>query len=145
VLIIFSTFLYTNGYHALAAGSLSSVFAIPTNNILNTITTYDIKFKTGTAGTIKEVDVSFPAGLDISRSKLIEVSGIGSGSISTSGQIVIYRVNSPVSVSAGTSIRLEVGNIVNTAVPSTSYKISVTTKTSSTIIDGPTPSSTSYN
>jgi hypothetical protein len=37
---------------------------------------------------------------------------------------------------------LEVSNIVNTNVPSTSYQIIVTTKTTSTIIDGPTSSST---
>ncbi|MDQ6667540.1 MAG: hypothetical protein M3Y53_04840 [Thermoproteota archaeon] len=37
---------------------------------------------------------------------------------------------------------LAVGNIVNTNVPSTSYKVGVTTKTSSTIINGPTSSST---
>jgi hypothetical protein len=77
ILVIFPSFLSVN--FVLAAGSLSSVFAISTNNIVNTITTYDIKFKTGTTGKIIEVDMSFPAGFDISRGKLIEVSGISPG------------------------------------------------------------------
>ena len=35
---------------ALAAGTLSNVFALPTNNIVNTKTTYDIIFRTASLG-----------------------------------------------------------------------------------------------
>jgi hypothetical protein len=49
--------------------------------------------------------------------------------------------SSPVRVLAGTTLRLEVGDIVNTNAPGSSYEVTVTTKTSSTIIDGPTSSS----
>ena len=65
------------------AATLTSVFIIPTNNIVNTKTTYDIFFKTATTGTIKFIHMTFPSGFDVSAAtKLIERSGIGSGSLS---------------------------------------------------------------
>ena len=44
-LMIFPSFQNVNSWHfAMAAGSLSTVFGITMNNIVNTKTTYDISF-----------------------------------------------------------------------------------------------------
>jgi hypothetical protein len=125
-----------------AAGSLTSVTLIPMNNIVNTRTTYDIFFKTATTGTIKTIHMSFPSGFDVSAANhIIERSGIGSGSISTpSSTTLIFTVSNPVSVPAGTNIRLEIGRIVNSNTAG-NFRVSIATEnTISTIIDGPTKS-----
>jgi hypothetical protein len=127
---------------AMAAGSLTSVTVIPTNNIVNTRTTYDIFFKTATTGTIKIINMTFPSGFDVSAAtKLIERSGIGSGSLSApSSTTLIYSVSNPVSVPAGTTIRLEIGRIVNSIIAG-NFRVSIATEnTTPIIIDGPTNS-----
>jgi hypothetical protein len=127
---------------AMAAGVLTNIFAIPTNNIVNTKTTYDIIFTTGTAGSIKTIDIMFPPGFNILSPKLIERSTIGSGILSVGTGSLIYTVISPVSIPAGSVIRLEVGNVIS---PGTlgSFTLTLTTKDSAgNTIDGPTKSST---
>jgi len=132
---------------AMAAGTLTSVAILPTNNIVNTRTTYDVMFKTATSGTIKTIEINFvgiaASSFDInSATRLIERSGIGSGSLSVSGSILKYTVSSPVSVPSGTSIRLEIPRIVNPNLQGF-YTVSITTKnTGGSIIDGPTSSPT---
>jgi hypothetical protein len=127
---------------AMAAGSLTSVVILPSNNIANTRTTYDIYFKTATTGTIKTIHMIFPPSFDVSGSnKLIERSGIGSGTLSTpSSTTLIYTVSNPVSVHAGTTIRLEIGRILNSNVGGNYQVIVSTENTIPTIIDGPTKS-----
>ena len=44
---------------AMAAGILTSMDILPTNNIVNTRTTYDIIFKTATTATIKKIEMDF--------------------------------------------------------------------------------------
>jgi hypothetical protein len=127
---------------AMAAGSLTSVTVIPTNNIVNTRTTYDIFFKTATTGTIKIIHMTFPSGFDVSAAtKPIETTGIGSGSLSApSSTTLIYTVSNPVSVPAGTTIRLEIGRVVNSNTAG-NFRVSIATEnTIPTIIDGPTKS-----
>jgi hypothetical protein len=122
---------------------LPSVAARQTNNIVNTRTYYDIQLTTATTGAIKRIEVVFPAGTITSGARLIEVQGIGAGSVSNSGTTVTYVVASPVSIPAGTNIRLEFGNIINPSSPSNSYTVTVTTRNSAnSIIDGPTVSFT---
>ena len=60
----------------------------------------------------------------------MEVSGIGDGTFSTSGQTVTYTVTSPSTIPAGKTIRLQVDYILNPPTPSPAggYKIQVTTK-----------------
>jgi hypothetical protein len=124
-----------------AAGILTNVSIVPTNNIVNTRGTYDIFFKTATTGTIKIIHMTFPTGFDVSSAtKLIERSGIGAGILSApSSTTLIYTVNSPVIVHAGTTIRLEIGRIVNSNTAG-SFKVSIATERTTTpiIIDGPT-------
>ena len=96
--------------------------------------------------------MNFPSSFDVRfifgpNPKLIERSGIGSGSLSNGGPSdssskLVYTVDSPVSVSVGTKIRLEIGRIDNSEqTTSNAYRVSVTTKnTGGNTIDGPTSS-----
>ena len=74
--------------------------------------------------------LTFPAGTVVSQSAVVEVSGIGLGTFSSSGQTVTYTVTSPTSIPAGVTIRLQVDYIFNPPTPSPvgGYKIQVTTK-----------------
>jgi hypothetical protein len=124
-----------------AAGTLTNISIVPTNNIVNTRATYDIFFKTATTGTIKIIHMTFPSGFDVSAAtKVIEREGIGKGVMSApSTSTLIFTVSDPVSVPAGTTIRLEIGRVVNSGTAG-SFKVSIATERTTTpiIIDGPT-------
>jgi len=124
---------------AMAAGILTSVNVVPSSNIVTTRSTYNIFFTTATTGSIKTVEMNFGSDFNIaSATRLIERSGIGGGTLSVSGSILKYTVSSPVSISSGTAIRLEIGRIIANTVGG-SLKITITTKNSlGNIIDGPT-------
>ncbi len=99
--------------------TISSLTARPTNNIVNTNSFYDIVFLTATAGTIKTIQVTFPADTTIPSGAFFnEAEGIGHGSVSKSGQTITYTVTNAVNVPAGTKIRLEFANINNPLNPS---------------------------
>jgi hypothetical protein len=148
-ILIISTFtatfsfliLYTTSYHtAMAAGALTSVFVKPSNNIVNTVATYEITFNTATTGTIKTITLAFPSGYNTFGAKLIERSGVGAGTVALGPTTITYSVTSPVSVPANTPVRLEFSNINNPGIAG-SYAVTVTTKDSSAaVIDGPTAS-----
>jgi hypothetical protein len=122
--------------------ALSSLSARPTNNIVNTNSFYDVVFLTATAGAIKTIQVTFPAGTTIPNGAFFnEAEGIGPGTASKSGQTITYTVNNAVNVPAGTKIRLEFANINNPLSPSANYQVTVRTRNAAnTPIDGPTPS-----
>jgi hypothetical protein len=122
--------------------ALSSLSARPTNNIVNTNSFYDVVFLTATAGAIKTIQVTFPAGTTIPSGAFFnEAEGIGPGTASKSGQTITYTVTNAVNVPAGTKIRLEFANINNPLNPSASYQVSVTTRNAANaIIDGPSQS-----
>ena len=123
--------------------ALSSVSARQTNNIVGAQSYYDVVFTTTTTGTIKFIDITFPAGTVIGAApNLVEREGIGAGTAAkTSATVIRYTVTSAVSVPANTEIRLEFFNIVNPTAPSTGYKVTVTTRNAGgTVIDGPTTS-----
>ena len=70
---------------AMAAG-LSGVRIVPMSNLATMQTTYDIFFTTATTGTINTVEMNFGSPFNIaSATRLIENSGIGSGSLSVAG------------------------------------------------------------
>jgi hypothetical protein len=124
------------------AAPLRSQAAIPSNNIVSTTSTYEIGFNTATASPIRTIEIAFPAGYNVAGTSLIETAGIGTGTISRTGNTVIYTVSSPANVGANTPIRLELANIVNTNAGQTA-SISITTKANNgNIIDGPTTAST---
>jgi hypothetical protein len=122
------------------AAGLTSVSVVPMTGIVNQRTTYDIFLKTATTATIKTIEMTFPPSFDLTfATKLIEREGIGSGSFSASGSTLTYKVKNPVSVSAGTTIRLELARIV--AGNAGSFTVSVRTlNTANSQIDGPTSS-----
>jgi hypothetical protein len=131
--------------YALAA-SLRGVYAIPTQFRVNTKSSYNIVFMTGSVGVVKMIDVEFNNHFSIQFAKLISAYGIGSGSLSSSHDhstaVIHYTVNSPVSVPEGTFIRLIISNITNSNIAG-SYLVSISTKDAlGNMIDGPTNSST---
>jgi len=126
---------------ASAAGKLNKLLVEPTNNLFSLESHYVIGFTTGTTGTIKTINMTFPVGYDLSKIQLIEASGIGTGTISLSGQSVLYNVITPVSIPKGTSIMIMMGKIVNSAV--TQNNLNITTIDPFNItIDGPTKAPT---
>src|SRR3990172_4231678 len=78
-----------------------TVTAVPSTNIVSETGLYAIIFTTGATGTIKTVEMTFPAGFNLSGVKLVEVSGLNSGALSVSGQKLIYTVSSEISVASG--------------------------------------------
>jgi len=127
---------------AYGAGVLTNVFALPADNLFSTKTYYTIAFTTATAGSINVIEMTFPAGFNVASAKLLEVQGIGAGSLSVSGQVVKYTVSSPVSIPAQRAIKISLADITNSA--TTSNQVAVTTKAISgvnqVILDGPTNS-----
>jgi hypothetical protein len=124
------------------AATLSGVLALPSSNMKNERATYDFIFGTKTTGTIKTIVIDFPSSFKIDLTKIIERSGIGSGSLSVQGQSLVYTVSSPVSVPSGTTIRLELARIIATA-SGNSFTVNVRTlNTVGGTIDGPTASGT---
>ena len=123
--------------------ALTGVSARQTNKIVSIQTKKDVLITTSTTGTIKFIDITFPAGTVIGTApNLVEREGIGAGTAAkTSATTIRYTVTSAVCVPANTQIRLEFFNFVNPTTPNTVYKITVTTRNAGgTIIDGPTAS-----
>jgi len=85
--------------------------------------------------------MEFPADFDVSAAALGTVSGIGSGTIDVTGQVVTYTVDDPVIIDDGVDISIALGNIVNTETPADDYVVAITTKDDeAATIDGPTDS-----
>lgn len=123
------------------AGTITNVFVSPSANIFNTNSYYTISFNTATAGIIKSIEITFPAGFNIVSAKLMEIQGIGTGSATITGQTLKYSVSSPVLVPASKSIKIMISDVINSVSPSS--QVSVVTKDNSinsAIIDGPTKS-----
>lgn len=118
--------------------ALKSQSAIPSNNIVSTISTFEILFTTATTGTIQSIEIVFPSGYDVAGAKVIERIGIGVGTITGLGNSLIYIVNSPVNIPLNTPMRFEISNIINT-VTAGSASVTITTKnTEGDVVDGPT-------
>ena len=123
------------------AAGLTNVSVIPASNIINERATYDISLKTATTGTVKTIEMTFPPSFDLTAAtRYIEKSGIGSGSLSSSGSTLKYTVDSPESVPAGTNIRLEIARIVAGAEGSFTISIRTLKTGSSGTLDGPSDS-----
>jgi hypothetical protein len=120
--------------------ALSHPSTSQSNNIVNTRATYGITFRTSTAGVIKTITMDFPAGFNVAAWTTLENARIGDGSLAASGQTLTYTVTNPVNIPAQTKIRIEVGNILNSATAGASSQVTVTTKDlTGNVIDGPTP------
>jgi hypothetical protein len=130
--------------------ALSLARSTQTSNIVDSKAYYDISFTTSTAGVIKFLTIVFPPGTNVGSAVLIEAEGIGTGTIAPAGSVatgqrLTYTVTNAVNVPALTKIRVEVADVNNPPVPSTSLTVTITTRNSAAgIIDGPTPTS-AYN
>jgi hypothetical protein len=140
VLSTLGTTAFVNVKDALAA-PLVTPGSQPTSNIVTTKASYEILFTTATAGTITTITMAFPPGFSVTSAILIERSGIGAGALSASGTTLTYTVSSPVSIPAGIPMRLEIANIVHPGVPG-AFLVTITTKNSFNVLDGPTSSTT---
>ena len=122
--------------------AITSPLTVLSTNIGKTKAIYEIMFEPSTTGVIKSVEMTFPAGTDISGKVPIEVEGLGPGflSVATANKL-IYNVFTPVEVPAGTEIRFEIGNILNPSnADGPAFTVTIATKNpSGIIIDGPTP------
>jgi hypothetical protein len=127
--------------------ALSLTRATQTSNIVDSKAYYDISFRTSTAGVIKFIRMSFPAGTYVGAVVLVEATGIGPGTISAGegGNTLAYTVTNAMNVPANTKIRIQIANANNPPTPSTLLTVSITTRDSANaIIDGPT-STSAYN
>jgi hypothetical protein len=123
------------------AATLGNVRVVPMSNLATMQTTYDIIFTAATTAPISTVEMNFGTNFNIvSATRLIENSGIGSGSLFVSGSTLTYKVNNPTTIPVGTIIKLEIARIVAN-LPG-NFVVSITTKNAGGgIIDGPTSSS----
>jgi hypothetical protein len=122
-----------------AQAALLDPFTTQSTNLMFSKAIYEIGFTTQTSGTIHEIEMEFPAGTNLDARILIERVGIGGGTLDISGNSLIYRLDDPVSVPAGTFIRLEIGNIKNPQTVDTQLAVTITTMGSAgSVIDGPT-------
>ena len=105
---------------------------------MSSLAFYEVTFITSNAGPIDKIRVDFPAGTGVGAAGIIERIGIGGGTLLKSGSSITYDVTSPVSIPAGTFIRLEMFGIKNPVTPSTTFTADITTRDSGgNLIDGP--------
>jgi hypothetical protein len=107
-------------------------------DIVNSLAIYEVTFITSTTGAIDKIRMDFPASTKVAAAGVIERIGIGGGTLLKSGSSITYDVQTPVSIPAGTFIRLEIFGIKNPSGPSTSYTATITTRDSGgNLMDGP--------
>jgi hypothetical protein len=113
---------------------------LQSTDLVNSLAFYEVTFITSTTGAIDKIRMDFPAGTGVGAAGIIERIGIGGGTLLKSGSSITYDVTSPVSIPAGTFIRLEMFGIKNPTNPSTTFTADITTRDSGgNLIDGPSP------
>jgi hypothetical protein len=111
---------------------------LQSTDLVNSLAFYEVTFITSTTGAIDKIEMQFPAGTVVAAAGLIERVGIGGGTLLKSGSSITYDVTTPVSIPAGTFIRLEMFGIKNPINPSTTFTAMITTRDSGGVpIDGP--------
>jgi hypothetical protein len=111
---------------------------LQSTDLVNSLAFYEVTFITSTTGAIDKIRMDFPAGTNIAAAGVIERVGIGGGTLLKSGSSITYDVTTPVSIPAGTFIRLEIFGIKNPTNPSTTFTAMITTRDSGgNLIDGP--------
>jgi hypothetical protein len=127
---------------SLASPAIQAPLQIPrtlqSNDLVNSLAFYEVTFITSTTGAVDKIEMVFPVGTNIAAAGVIERVGIGGGTLLKSASSLTYDVTTPVSVPAGTFIRLEMFGIKNPNSPSTTFTATITTRDSSgNLIDGP--------
>ncbi|MGI0043558.1 MAG: hypothetical protein ACRD47_07590 [Nitrososphaeraceae archaeon] len=111
---------------------------LQSNDLVNSLAFYEVTFITSTTGAIDKIRMDFPAGTGVGAAGIIERVGIGGGTLLKSGSSITYDLTTPVSIPAGTFIRLEMFGIKNPINPSTTFTADITTRDSGgNLIDGP--------
>ena len=115
----------------------------PTNVIVSGASTHTISFVTASSGTVAKVTIAFNPGFTLSSVTLGTVAGLSTGTLSVSGDTVVYSITTPGTVDEETCCTITLANITNAPTCATTYTVIVSTRTSEdTIIDGPTSSNT---
>jgi hypothetical protein len=111
---------------------------LQSNDLVNSFAFYEVTFITATTGAIDKIRMDFPAGTGVGAAGIIERIGIGGGTLLKSGSSITYDVTNPVSIPAGTFIRLEMFGMKNPSGSSTTFTADITTRDSAgNLIDGP--------
>jgi hypothetical protein len=114
----------------IASASPTANQLYPTNDIVNSRAWYQVIFTTGTTAPIKQVEVDFPPGTNISNAQLVDTAGLGPGTYTISGQTITYTVAPEVLVPANTELRLQYDNVLNPSIPDPDLTVRITTKDS---------------
>ena len=126
-------------HHYIASASPTANQVYPTNDIVNSRAWYQVIFTTGTTAPIKQVEVDFPSGTNITNAKLLDTAGLGTGIYTISGQTITYTVAPEVLVPTNTELRLHYDNILNPSVPDANLTVGITTKDSAgSVVDSGT-------
>jgi hypothetical protein len=113
---------------------------LQSTDLVNSLAFYEVTFITSTTGAIDKIRMDFPAGTGVGAAGIIERIGIGGGTLLKSGSSITYDLTTPVSIPAGTFIRLEMFGIKNPVTPSTAFTAMITTRDNGgNLIDGPSP------
>jgi hypothetical protein len=111
---------------------------LQSTDLVNSLAFYEVTFITSTTGAIDKIRMDFPFDTNIGASGVIEKVGIGGGTLLKAGSAITYDVTTPVSIPAGTFIRLEIFGIKNPTFPFTSFTATITTRDSGgNLVDGP--------
>ena len=114
-------------YFISSAGPTSNQL-YPTNDLVNSRAWYQVIFTTGTTAAIKQVEVEFPPGTNITNAKLVDAAGLGPGTYMISGQTITYTVAPEVLVPANTELKLQYDNILNPSIPEDNLAVRIATK-----------------
>jgi hypothetical protein len=118
--------------------SVGPLQTLQSRDLVNSLVFYEVTFITSTTGAIEKIRMDFAAGTNINAAGVIEKVGIGGGTLLKAAGSLTYDVTTPVSIPAGTFIRLEIFGIKNPFNPSTSNTATITTRDSAgNLIDGP--------
>jgi hypothetical protein len=129
-----------------SGGELQNVIVKPSNNTVKATSNYEIAFTTKTTGTIAIIEVKFPPGFQLGNANLMQRIGIKSPlfftySSNSTSDMIRFAANPAQTVGSDRTVRLTIGNIINSYSPGNDYQVSVTTRdAANNIIDGPTVS-----
>jgi len=142
--LIFSVFILSvSTILPLSGGcaALNSVSDTLGNTFVSAVCTHTVSFSSPNTAVIGRISIAFDPGFGISSILQGTVTGLNSGTLSVTGDTVIYTVIYPDTVAAEVTCTIPLGNITNAAVCAATYTIRVATRTpEDTVINDPTVS-----
>ncbi|MGH9110056.1 MAG: hypothetical protein ACRDY3_11440, partial [Acidimicrobiales bacterium] len=126
------------------AGALNPVsWSVSNNEVGTTGVTYTFAFKTATAGIIKKVTMTVPAGTAGTPAMVANV-GVGAGTIALASTTLTYTLTAAITVPAATTVELVVNGITNTSTAGTGKSTVTTEAATSVTIDSATSQTVSF-